>query len=228
MTPSFALVLALLSPASAEDDAQRAVDLYTLGDYAEASAAYAAAYGADPNPDYLYGWAQSERRAGNCARAVTLYREYASLPVSDAAKDAAAKNARRCGEGLTEAEHPPPPVVVSPDPAPKAEPAPRGSDRWRRDALGLTLVAVGGATAVATLVLAVDSAQQGRLAGEADVEAQYARKTERATKTGTAALVCGVVATAAVTAGVVRLVLVNRVRERTNAATWTPGRGVRF
>lgn len=120
MTPSLALVLALLGPASAGDEAQRAIDLYTLGNYAQASAAYAAAYEADPNPDYLWGWAQSERRAGNCGRAVELYREYASLSVSEAAQEAAAKNARRCGEDLTQTEHPPPrssPSLPNPPPS---------------------------------------------------------------------------------------------------------------
>jgi len=226
MTPSFALVLALLGPASADDEAQRAVDLYTLGDFAEASAAYAAAYEADPNPDYLYGWAQSERRAGNCARAVTLYREYASLPVSEAAKEAAAKNALRCGEDLAQTEQPPAPAAV--DAAPAHEPSAARSDRWRRDVLGLTLVTAGGAVGIATLVLAADSAQQQRLAEDANIEAQYARKADRATMTRTAAVVCGAVAAAAVTAGVVRLIVVSRGRKPKNAATWIPGRGVRF
>ncbi|MGH1346071.1 MAG: hypothetical protein ACRBN8_31190 [Nannocystales bacterium] len=226
MTPAFALVLALLSPGAAEDEAQRALDLYTLGDYAEASAAYAAAYEADPNPDYLYGWAQSERRAGNCTRAVTLYREYAALPVSDAAKDAAAKNALRCGEDLEQTEQPPPPAAVDPTPAPDS--TLKRSERWRSDGLGLTLVTVGGAAGIATLVLAADSAQQRRLAEDADLEAQYARKVERSGKTRTGAVVCGVLATAAITAGVVRLILVSGVGKRENATAWTPGRGARF
>lgn len=226
MTPSFALVVALLGPASAEDAAQRAVDLYTRGDFAEASAAYAAAYEADANPDHLYGWAQSERRAGNCARAVTLYREYAALPVSEAAKEAAAKNALRCGEDIAQTDQPPPPAAVDPEPTP--EPAPGRSDRWRSDVPGLTLVTAGAAVGIATLVLAADSAQQQRLAEDADIEAQYARKTDRAAMTRTAAMICGVVATAAVTAGVVRLVLVGRPRKPKNAAAWIPGRGVRF
>ncbi len=228
MTPSLALVLALLGPASAQEDAaQRAVELYMRGDYAGASAAYAAAYEADANPDDLWGWAQSERRAGNCTRAVELYSEYATLPISEAAQEAAAKNARRCGGELVYTELPPAPVVA-PESPPAPQPSPETSDRWRTDALGLTLVSAGGALGIATLVLAADSGQQRRLAEDADIEAQYARKTERAIKTRTAAVVCGVIATAAITAGAVRLFMVSRSTDKKNAATWIPGRGVAF
>ncbi len=235
MIAAFALA-ALLSqdPMSAEEHAARADALYAREEFAEASVAYATAYKADPNPNYLYGWAQAERRAGNCAHAVDLYREYVSLDVSEEAREVAAKNVRRCGGDIepqtptTETTRPPPPTLVT---DPQTDPSPPTDDperSWRSDPLGLALVSGGGALGVASLVLAVDSAQQRRLADDADIEAQYARKLNRANKTRTAGIVCGSLAGVALVAGVVRLVLVSRSEEEKGATTWIPGRGVRF
>ncbi len=227
------LVLAALlgqEPLSAQEHAARADAQYGREEYAEASVSYATAYESDPNPVYLYGWAQAERRAGNCPQAVELYRQYAALDVSEAAREAAAKNARRCGgdiEAAPATSEPPLPAVVNTPPP--AEPAGDDVDRsWRDDPLGLALVAGGGALGVASLVLAVDSAQQRRLADSASIEAQYALKADRSAKTRTAGIVCGSLAGVALIAGVVRLALVSRSAERESAATWIPGRGVRF
>lgn len=77
-------------------------------------------------------------------------------------------------------------------------------------------------------MLAADSGQQRRLAEDTNIEAQYARKVDRAAKTRTAAVVSGVIATAFLTAGVVRLTLLSRPTQQKNAATWIPGRGVAF
>ena len=223
MTPSLALALSLLGPASAAEAAEQADSLYVEGKYAEASAAYAEAYSSDPDPQYLYAWAQSERRAGNCPRAVELYREYASLPVSQDARDAAATNARRCGEDINKPPPPRPTVEPQPDPRTHRRARPKA---WRKDAIGLSLIAGGGALGAAALVLAVDSRQQWRRADEATVETQYARNVDRAVRSRTAAVICGSVGGVAFAAGVVRLMTLDE--KKANTAAWIPGRGVRF
>jgi hypothetical protein len=223
MTPEFALALTLLGPDAAAKTAEEADILYAEEKYAQASAAYADAYRDDPNPDYLYGWAQSERRAGNCTQAVELYREYASLPVSEAARDAAATNAKRCG-GDIEAEPAPPLPTATPDDEPRRT---RDREAWRSDVLGLSLVAGGGALGVAALVLAVDSQQQWRSAENADVEATYSKKIDRSNQTRTAAILCGSLGAVALVAGAIRLAVVDR-DDRERRLSWIPGRGVRF
>lgn len=225
MTPSLALVLTLLGPEEAAELGHRADRLYVDEKFAEASAAYAEAFEADENPEYLYGWAQSERRAGNCIRAVELYRQYATFPISEDARDAAAKNAKRCGGDIEQPA--PPPPVVEPDPDRKPRRKRDKDEAWRSDALGLGLVTGGAALGVAALVLAVDSQQQWRLAEEAELEATYARKVERSNRTRTAAIVCGSVGAAALAAGAVRLFMLRNEGTRGSTA-WVPGRGVRF
>jgi tetratricopeptide (TPR) repeat protein len=222
MTPDLALVLTLLNPNGAAKMAEEADILYAEEKFAEASAAYADAYQDDPNPDYLYGWAQSERRAGNCTQAVELYREYASLPVSEAARGAAATNAKRCGGDIEAPLTPPLPTAT-----PKDEPRRKNREAWRSDVIGLSLVAGGGALGVASLVLAVDSQQQWRLAEEADLEATYAKKIDRSNQTRTAAIICGSIGAVAMVAGAIRLAVVDR-NDRERRLSWMPGRGVRF
>ncbi|MCR9163251.1 MAG: hypothetical protein ACE37F_23475 [Nannocystaceae bacterium] len=224
MTLALALVFALLDPDAAAKMAEEADILYAEEKFGQASAAYADAYQDDPNPDYLYGWAQSERRAGNCPQAIELYREYAALRVSEAARSAAATNAKRCGGDIERT--PPPPTEATGRPEPQTH---RDSDReaWRSDAVGLSLVAGGGALGVASLVLAVHSQQQWRLAAEADLEATYARKIDRSRQTRTAAIICGSIGAVALVAGAIRLAVVDR-NDRERRLAWTLGRGVRF
>lgn len=223
MTPDLTLVLTLLNPDAAAKMAEEADILYAEEKYAEASAAYADAYRDDPNPDYLYGWAQSERWAGNCVVAVELYREYATLAVSDDARDAAATNAKRCG-GDIEDEPTPPQPAAPPDKEPRQT---QEREAWRSDAIGLSLVAGGGALGVASLVLAADSQRQWRAAEDATIEATYAEKIARSNRTRTAAILCGSIGAAALVAGAIRLAVVDR-NDRERRLSWRPGRGLRF
>jgi tetratricopeptide (TPR) repeat protein len=234
MTPLLALVAALATPQSAAEYAQRGDALYMEGAFVEAGEAYASAYLDDPNPDYLYAWAQAERLAGNCPNAVELYREYAGLDVPTKARDAAYTNADKCGVDIRPAAPPPPsetPVRVQPQPQSQTRPV--SDDRhprraaWRTDGLGLGLIAAGGAMTVAAPLLAVGSRQQRDRSANANTEAQYARTLERANQARTAAIICGSLGAAAFIAGTIRLATVQRAENR-ETATWRPGRGFRF
>ena len=241
MSPPLLLLaaLALTAPETAADHAALADRQYADGFYAEASASYASAFELEPMPEYLYGWAQSERRAGNCPRAVELYREYVSHDVSEAGREAAQKNALRCGVNLDEPVEPVPPL--DPDPPPDSDP-PRQTppddvppDHWSKDAPAISLLATGGAIAIVAGVLGGGAATERRRAERADVEADYATHIERSTRLRTGAIVCATIGGAAIVGGIVRYVLVARANRRAtgngsrvSGVAWRPGVGFRF
>lgn len=222
-----------VGPADVESTAKAADERYARGEFAEASARYADAYQQAGEPGYLWGWAQSERRAGNCPRAVELYREFVELPVSDAAKDAAKKNALRCGDDLSEsaaelkpsAPEPPPPHPPVPEPTVEGSQPERP---WAADPVAISLLAGGASLAVAAIVLGVDSGQHRRLADAATIEASYTSEVRRARRTGTAAIICASVSAAALVGAAVRYVIVARRSPRTHARVRSRGFVVRF
>ena len=240
------VALATTGPAgSAEEYGQRADQQYADGFFGEASASYATAYELDPDPVYLYGWAQAERRAGNCPRAVELYREYAALDVSDAAREAARKNALRCGGSLDTVEQEPveeqpveeePVEEETPEIGP-VEPAggevvdtpgkDGGVEPWMRDTPAISLLTTGGAIGLVAVVLGVGSASERRKATEAEVEVDYARHIDRSTRLRTGAIVCGVLGGAAIIGGAVRYFIVAR-RARPRVSASGAGLSIRF
>lgn len=138
------------------------------------------AYELDPNPVYLYPWGQSERARGNCRKALELYRKFLESDPSKKAAADAKDNIVRCLEDLEAEPEPEDPDQV-PDPEddpggdtdPESDPDttdmddPEGpdigvvvdegsddaNDAWKRDAVGWTLVGVGGASLIAGGVL---------------------------------------------------------------------------
>jgi hypothetical protein len=82
---SFLIALCLTSVAYADEptnpEAQAAfragASAYMSGKYLEASRKFSASYEREPFVDSLWGWAQSERLAGNCVTAMGLYHKYA-------------------------------------------------------------------------------------------------------------------------------------------------------
>jgi tetratricopeptide (TPR) repeat protein len=217
---ALAAVLAAPLSGSAEDFVAEGQAHYDAGNFAEAAAAFAEAHGRDPRPDYLYRWAQAERRAGNCPAAVQLYRRYLQndLPMENA--EAAEKNLARCGY----AEAPPPAtpldesdVGASAVPSPVDHQHPRRP--WYADPLGTSLVAVGGAGVIVGVGLGIASARETRSAREATVEEQYIRRAERSDSLRIAAIVTAAVGGALLVGGVVRwAVLARRGRAPTKNA----------
>ena len=235
-----ALPLALNAPETAADHAAVADRQYADGFFAAASASYASAFELEPLPEYLYGWAQSERRAGNCPRAVELYREYVAQDVSEAAREAAQKNALRCGANLDEPVTPAPAPEPAPEPEPEPDPTAGTADEvpstsWKQDAPAISLLATGGAIAIVAGVLGGSARNQRRRAERADVEADYAVHIERSTRLRTGAIVCATIGSAAIVGGIVRYVLVARANRQTTESGlrvsrvgWRPGVGFRF
>jgi hypothetical protein len=69
---------------------------YAEKHFEEANLELAEAYEIDRHPNIVYTWAQSERLAGNCERAIELYLEYMEFDLSAAQESAARVNVDRC------------------------------------------------------------------------------------------------------------------------------------
>lgn len=151
-----AFTLGVASPVTAapKDDAapslRAGLQAYKEARYEDAIEQFEAAYAIDPNPAYLYAWAQAERESGDCQSAVRLYERFLEGAVEPAAAEAARKNIERCD---SQRPTPPPPVLVDPPAttsAPPLETAPEPqhddvrADRRVRSPAGLGLTIAGG------------------------------------------------------------------------------------
>lgn len=81
----------------AEKYRDRGIDLYRKGRFRRAATEFAAAYERVARPDLLFAWAQSERKAGDCARAVELYRQFLDMDLPEQDMKAARLGIERCG-----------------------------------------------------------------------------------------------------------------------------------
>ncbi len=210
---AFALTLWSLSvsgPGEAAEAVATGDHLYAQGDFAEAAAQFALAYEEQPQPSTLYRWAQAERRAGNCAVAVELYRKYLRTPdLAPDNVDAASKNLARCGH----AAQPEPARRPRPDTPPPPTPGNTRDDpkpRRAMDPLAVGLVAGGGVGVVTSIVLGIQAEAQRRRAQDAATEDDYVSHRERAKSLTTAAAVVGSVGSAVLVGGLVRYVVRRR------------------
>jgi tetratricopeptide (TPR) repeat protein len=188
----------VLHDPGAKQHFQRAQRHFDGEQYAEAIPELKAAYALEPDPLLLYAWAQAERLAGNCARAIELYRKFLATGPTPQQARLAETNVVDCEASLGRAV-PPPPPAVTPEPAaedPKAHqpdgPPKQGPRPWHRDWLGGTLVGVGGATAVAGTIVFALGRRQGANAPDARNEQDYFEQADAArTKNTVGAAVLG-------------------------------------
>lgn len=78
------------------------------GEYAAASRAFAAGYEIEKWNGFLFAWAQAERKAKNCEKAVQLYSRFIATKPADDAKEHALGWIKECGG--TYVEPPPEPI----------------------------------------------------------------------------------------------------------------------
>ena len=213
MIVGLALAVVLAAPQEgAAEFVARGQKHYNAGDFAEAAAAFAEAHARDPRPDYLYRWAQAERRAGNCPAAAQLYRRYLDNDLPRENIEAAEKNLARCGY----AETAPPPTALdeSDAGAPPVPTPPRDTGEppraWWADPLGASLVAAGSVGVVVGVGLGIGSARHTRLARDASVEEDYIRHADHSKSLRAAAIVTATVGTALLIGGIVRWAVVAR------------------
>lgn len=103
---ALALAAALAEPANPDYDAGSAA--FADGRYHEAARKFERAYEHDPQPLVLYAWAQAERLAERCDRAVPLYRQYLELDPSDDDVATVREAIEACGEDPDVVPEPPP------------------------------------------------------------------------------------------------------------------------
>ncbi|MDZ4693996.1 MAG: hypothetical protein SGI86_02540 [Deltaproteobacteria bacterium] len=136
-------------PSSSQQRYDDGLAAYAEHRFAEAIAAFAAAYALEERADILFAWAQATRLAGECDAAAALFQKFllTNPPVTQV--EAAEIAMKRC-----EPAKPPIPVVVAlPPVAKEAAPVQSSATAHHRDGLGGTLVSVGVFSAVAGMAL---------------------------------------------------------------------------
>lgn len=165
ITIILAALIALAATASAQSmkpDAQTHFDAalahYQAEEYAQAAAEFGKAHAIDPQVSTLFAWAQSERLAGNCKKAVELYQTLRKETLPDSDKLAVLEGLELCGRYDANTEPKPKPAAEPkpepspappPDPEPTPQPPPSGSPQraegspWYADWVGDTLLVAG-------------------------------------------------------------------------------------
>ena len=138
MRPLWLAIAVLIAPALAVADdlppvAQEHVDAAAVAfeahDYAKAGTEFEAAYKLAPVPFLLFSWAQAERLAGHCPKALDLYKKYLYADISRAQIEVTRSNIKLC-----EAQSWMPPATPPPPPPPQP---------WYMNVLGDSLTGAG-------------------------------------------------------------------------------------
>lgn len=215
------------SPAPERDPAVVAAELFADGRYAEAAAAFDAAYQATHDPAFLFGHAQALRFGGNCGGAIELFEAFIATGPPEPDIEEAERVIAACRDILDQGPTPDPiaPAIV---PRPVEVPPP---DRpppatWPRDITGGVLVGTG-------LVLAATGA--GLLGGShalardrIETEAQYERRQRSVRGLSAGGIAAMAVGGALLVGGVVRWVLVARRDGKQAARRSVSSLGFRF
>jgi len=119
---------------------------FKANDFATASKEFAAGFAAEPWSGFLFAWAQSERRRGDCASAVKLYTRFTATNPPAEVRQLADDGIAACG-GVVEphpnpSPSPSPSPNSSPSPTPSATPSPSSQGFQHKLAIGLAAGAV--------------------------------------------------------------------------------------
>jgi len=142
--------------ALARERYEEGLRLYGARDFAAAISLFEEGFALEPRREFLFAEAQAHRLAGNCARAVPLYRRFLETAPSAIQVDATRLGLDRCAKqeaaAATAARTAPPPEPAPPGGArkPASDPIPpptRPEQRpWWQDPPGLLAAGVGVAT----------------------------------------------------------------------------------
>jgi len=207
---------------------------FQRGDYAAASRAFAAGYEIEKWNGFLFAWAQSERVAGDCKKAVELYSRFIATDPEPAAREHALGWIRQCGSEYVPPEPVDKPVdkpvdtpVTPRRPPPPPTPAPAPESRFPH-----TLALVLGASAVASggvgIGFYVGARRDFRRADRAVDYVDVAAAEQRGERRLWGARIAGGIAVALATAAVVRFVVHRSPRLEVTAAPGTVAVSGRF
>ncbi len=182
---------------------EQAQTAYAAGNFTLAIVSFKAAFELDPKSDYLFGWAQSVRRQGDCPAAMVLYRKLLAMRLADDQLAATRQAMSRCPSEPVTA-----PVVVPVD------------DPWYRDWVAHAFTG-GGAVALGVGTWAtIVSVQDERDARSAREYGEHERLTDRAKLlriVGISGLAVGAISTAI---GIVRYTRHGNRSESTTVTGW--------
>lgn len=200
--------IAIASPSrTAKPHVDAGVQAYNSADYKTAIAEFEIAYGIDADPVILYAWAQAHRLAGNCDKALELYRRYLETKPTET-QIAAAKT----GMQLCVTRAPPPQTTSEPDlprsESPQLEPEqpPAARSPWYKDALGGGLVIGGVASAAIGTTFLIMSNRSADAATDAPTRDEFLEHLDAATRRRRIGIVGVGLGSALVVAGVVRYI----------------------
>ena len=192
--------------ASAQTRLDAGTKAFKANDFATASKEFAAGYAAEPWSGFLFAWAQSERRRGDCPSAVKLYTRFTATNPPAEVRQLADDAIAACGATPVPVVDPPkpdpkpePPVVVAPVEPKRDEPFPH------KLAVGLGVGAVvAGGVGIAFYVASNSAADDANRAGS---HPEAVDLYDRAKDRRLVAQICGGVSIALATAAVLRFVL---------------------
>lgn len=171
--PSLAITWALaaclaLGPAPAADDRSGPLDpqaralldegasAYARGDFTGAIAAFERGYAIDPDPVFLYAWAQAARYAGDCVTALDLYDRFLASDPPESQRTAAESYRAKCAATVppTPSTEPTPTAAQVAKTSPTVQPGDVDDAPKRRiDPVGPALLGVGSGLAIAGAAL---------------------------------------------------------------------------
>lgn len=208
--------------AQAQAHFDKALAAYSAANYHAASVEFELAYNVDARRELLFAWAQAERLAGNCDRAVVLYRRFLDQGPSPEEAAKAGRQIERCRGPAAQA-----PAAGTPSPASSytsgSEPRPV---HWYSDPWADALVVAGmvaGITGGAFVGLASSDDSAADSATQYGVFRQLAEDADRHRLIGSVALGSGAVL---VTSGVLVYFWHGRSDESVVARRWSPTLGL--
>ena len=227
--PSASASQALQDP-RAQEHFKRGQAHFDNDDYAAAVPELKAAYAIEPKPWLLYAWAQAERMAGNCRKAVPLYEQFLETNPDEEWRNFAKTNILDCAaedegdtDGVDTTETQPVDDTGGDDGATdEIKPA-------YKDWLGGTFVGLGVAGMVVGGVLVAVGQQEVREAPGATSEDDYFDQVDAGTTKNTAGIVVLGVGGALLLAGIVRYAVLgakNRKKRKAQAGLFVPRRGL--
>lgn len=219
----------VLQDAEALAHFEQATRYFNEQDYAAAIPELKAAYALEPNPMLLYAWAQAERLAGSCARAVELYRRFIATNPAPDQRQLAEANLLDCEAELpdpVEAERPDDDLGAmedEDDAAPDHDPPQRP---WYTDPAGGVLTGLGVGGVIGGGVMMAIARRKAREAPNAAIEGDYLQIRDQANRLNTVGIVVLSAGSALVLGGVIRYALKRSAgradRETAGRLRWRP------
>lgn len=211
---------------------------YEAQRFEDAARAFADAYAIEPAPFLLYSWAQAERHAGDCSRAIELFERFlATAPPDDQAQRARSKiiecdgippaatqpNTPVDDTSATDPGPPPPPDPI----APPTDASPRASDTQPKPSgmsplalgLGVSALVVGAGMGSAGVLLVDTGGTRRTDALQAPDQQTFVDERDAAERRQTAGWVLVGVGGAFVVAGITTLVVASVRARRSRPST---------